>query len=430
MMKHISLKKHSFDNLGGFENKHEIFFSNPNCNIIMGTNGAGKSSILNSLYINISHIFTNIINFHHSNIDFSTSNINNGKVDTTCTSTFNFDINGKIEELEIGFRLSQNNQIQQIDSDYNKMRNEIKRIFETQDLNLPVIRYFRANRSINKNQSIVQSQNFNKVNSRNIGYTNHYAPTFLIQEITSFIIDLLNIENQEKIKNKNFDFETKFGKFVRNVFREFTISLYENEMPISVGKSKFSNGQSLFIKKNNEDLEFSQLSSGEEYLISLVLEILYRICQTNPNSENPRFSPGIIIIDEIESHLHPKWQINVTKALTNAFPKIQFIISTHSPLIVSSVKTEQINLISNFQIQPKESIPDIYSGTANQILTELMNADEKIDEFKNETSFINKLILEKKYEHAKDQLNLLKNKVDSNPDWLMKLEKRINFISI
>lgn len=96
-----------------------------------------------------------------------------------------------------------------------------------------------------------------------------------------------------------------------------------------------------------ERLSFSQLSDGFRNIIGLVADIAYRCIQLNPRLGSNVFaeSPGIVLIDELDLHLHPNWQRHIVNDLKNSFPKIQFVVTTHSPFIVQSLESsELINL--------------------------------------------------------------------------------------
>jgi predicted ATP-binding protein involved in virulence len=112
-------------------------------------------------------------------------------------------------------------------------------------------------------------------------------------------------------------------------------------------------------------LAFSQLSDGYRNAISLAADIAYRCIQLNPflGERAVLDSEGIVLIDEIDMHLHPNWQRHFISDLKKAFPKIQFVATTHSFTVVQSLKkTELINLdeIEGLENDPfKYSIEDI-----------------------------------------------------------------------
>jgi predicted ATP-binding protein involved in virulence len=102
--------------------------------------------------------------------------------------------------------------------------------------------------------------------------------------------------------------------------------------------------------KKESKLSFSQLSSGERTLIALVADLTRRLCLANPNSENPLKGNGIVLIDEIDVHLHPKWQQKVVMKLQEVFPNVQFVVTTHSPLVLNNIYSKHIRSIENGKV--------------------------------------------------------------------------------
>ena len=97
-------------------------------------------------------------------------------------------------------------------------------------------------------------------------------------------------------------------------------------------------------------LPISALSDGIRTMIALVADIAYRCVSLNPHLSDKaaQLTPGIVLIDEIDMHLHPKWQQKVVDLLRTAFPSIQLIVSTHSPHVLSTVDRESIRIIRVF----------------------------------------------------------------------------------
>lgn len=98
----------------------------------------------------------------------------------------------------------------------------------------------------------------------------------------------------------------------------------------------------------------------------MVLDIAYRMAVLNPDllSDIIRKTPGIVLIDEIDMHLHPKWQWRVVKALKQTFPKVQFVATTHSPLIIASSYNENIISLKNTTSDSGYSLQPTYSKSA------------------------------------------------------------------
>lgn len=109
----------------------------------------------------------------------------------------------------------------------------------------------------------------------------------------------------------------------------------------------------LLIEKNGETRDIRQLSDGERSFIALICDLGRRLTLANPELDNPLLGAGVVLIDEIELHLHPKWQLEVAEKLRNTFPNIQFIVTTHSPFIIQTARQgEVIKLDGDLEVDP------------------------------------------------------------------------------
>lgn len=102
----------------------------------------------------------------------------------------------------------------------------------------------------------------------------------------------------------------------------------------------------LFLNKAGVKLDVCQFSDGERGILALVLDLARRLSQANPKLEDPlRDGKAVVLIDELDLHLHPLWQRTIVAQLTQTFPNCQFIATTHSPFIIQSlIKGQLINL--------------------------------------------------------------------------------------
>jgi predicted ATP-binding protein involved in virulence len=94
-------------------------------------------------------------------------------------------------------------------------------------------------------------------------------------------------------------------------------------------------------------LQVEQLSDGVRNMIALVADIAYRMARlinSDLGREAARETPGLVLIDEVDMHLHPEWQQVVLKTLTLAFPRVQFVLTTHSPQVISPVPSSSANV--------------------------------------------------------------------------------------
>lgn len=141
--------------------------------------------------------------------------------------------------------------------------------------------------------------------------------------------------------------------------------------------------QELVIVQKNpyRQLPYHMLSDGVRSMFAMVMEIAFRCYLLNPHLGElaPILTPGVVLIDEIDLHLHPEWQMRVVNDLQNTFQKIQFIASTHAPLVVGSLSKGKIICVDNNQVY---DFSLQYGKDANYILRE-MGASEMPSDIKN-----------------------------------------------
>jgi len=130
--------------------------------------------------------------------------------------------------------------------------------------------------------------------------------------------------------------------------------------------------EGFFVKKNNVWLDARQLSQGERTLMALIGDIARRLILLNPSRDNPLKGSGVVLIDEVELHLHPEWQQKILPNLIEVFPNIQFIITTHSPQVLTTCTNKEIRVLSK-NGRAIEPVGNNYGGESNDALSELMD---------------------------------------------------------
>jgi len=106
----------------------------------------------------------------------------------------------------------------------------------------------------------------------------------------------------------------------------------------------------MVLEKDGEELNVAQLSDGEKIYLALIGDLCRKLVLANPSLEDPLQGGGIVLIDEVDLHLHPKWQGEVAHNLMDVFPNVQFIITTHSPQVVNRVPTECLRVLNNGEV--------------------------------------------------------------------------------
>ena len=125
---------------------------------------------------------------------------------------------------------------------------------------------------------------------------------------------------------------------------------------------------------------WSELSDGYHVFIALVADIARRAVMLNEidGADAPARVEGVVLIDELDLHLHPRWQREALPRLRNAFPRLQFIITTHSPQVLSSAENRQVRHLVNGRIQEQNVF--VSRRDTNAILRDLMSTDDRDDE--------------------------------------------------
>ena len=117
----------------------------------------------------------------------------------------------------------------------------------------------------------------------------------------------------------------------------------------------------LLVDKAGVTLDLSQLSDGERSFLAMICDLGRRLALANPMLDKPLHGAGVVLIDELELHLHPTWQREASEKLRKTFPNVQFIATTHSPFVIQALRPgELINLDPDeFAEYSDKSIEDI-----------------------------------------------------------------------
>lgn len=134
-----------------------------------------------------------------------------------------------------------------------------------------------------------------------------------------------------------------------------------------------------FETEDGEPKKFAmdEMSDGYKNTLSMIGDIAYRMAVLNPTLGDRVLeeTPGVVLIDEVDLHLHPQWQQTILSDLHAIFPNVQFIVSSHAPAVINSVSREQIRILDNGEIYMPAA--QTYGRDANSILREVMKVSER-----------------------------------------------------
>ena len=152
--------------------------------------------------------------------------------------------------------------------------------------------------------------------------------------------------------------------------QEVGIAAINSLLPEGVDFNSISGEGRIYFNINGTVVPTTSLSDGYRSILALGGDLVWRLLNTFPDSPNPLHEEGVVLIDELDIHLHPKWQRSIAGLLRRQFPNIQFIVATHSPLIAAGAGDDALTL--KFDIVDGNShvsiVPDIASMNVDRIL--------------------------------------------------------------
>lgn len=209
-------------------------------------------------------------------------------------------------------------------------------------------------------------------------------------------------ENECKIELGDLDYTDKSFDAVRKAM----LAMLDNCSDLRVARKP---RLEMKVEKNGISINVSQLSDGEKCTMALFGDLARRLTIANPVLENPLLGEGVVLIDEVELHMHPSWQRQVLSKLKETFPNIQFIITTHSPIVLNEVDEEyNVYFMQNENIISNLIRFDRMDGyDADYILEEFMGTKSMNHKTEELIEKIYRLIDENKWNDAEDNVKKL-----------------------
>lgn len=343
----MKIKSISIDYFRGLRNV-DIPQCDDHVNLFLGINGAGKSSVLDALSLVFSWYTARIQSAKGRGRDIPKDDIAihspNG-----CTIDLGMD-NDHHWKLYRSLKYNKTDR-----SDFSAMNQKVAELRYNLDSNsnqsLPIIVHYGVNRVIpNTYPRLPRGKNeFTQLDA----YRNALSGGQSFSDFFNWFRLSEDYENEQYKNDSNF---TDHG--LETVRRCMASILPEySDMKVKRRPLAFT------MRKGNETLKLNQLSDGEKCYISLVCDIARRLAMANPSSD-PLMGEGIVLIDEVDLHLHPQWQQCIVSRLVETFPNCQFFITSHSPIVASDVNGKVFS-IKNGEIMPQHT----YGRLSSNILT-------------------------------------------------------------
>lgn len=184
------------------------------------------------------------------------------------------------------------------------------------------------------------------------------------------------------------------------------------------------------VMKSGQILFLEQLSDGERGLLALVFDLTRRLAIANPDSDNP-IAEGValVLIDEIELHLHPRWQRDVLQRMRDIFKACQFVVTTHSPLVLGEVPARCVRFLEFVNGKVGVTVPtEAYGMDANRILQEFMGAPVRNRQVDGELKALFELIDQERFDAARSAIAELERKLGEDEPELTRASSLIRFL--
>lgn len=415
----MKLKSITLQNFKGIENL--IVELDGKSTVIFGINGVGKSTILRSidlLYANIIAKLTGNGKKRATDLDYD--DISYGKSKAIINAVFSFEDETEMEYGRSIERASgKNNNTAKLKVLTDKFANDYlvkgyddgngNWIEEIDNKNMPVFVNYGVNRIVldvpvrAPKEQFVKLDAFDKAIESTIDFRNLFK-WFRNQE---------DIENQAKVR-ENSDYVDKSLASVKRAM----LAMLDGFEDIHIDRKPLA----MKVRKDGKYLKINQLSDGEKCTIALFGDLARRMTLANPERENPLEGTGVVLIDELDLHMHTSWQRKVLGILKETFPNIQFIISTHSPQILGEVD-DTFNLLYMFKEGKKlalKSYKSFVGWDTNVILEEVMHTSSVNQEIKKMLDELYAYIEEKDFDKAEKLADILDEKSSGYVDGVAK----------
>lgn len=351
------------NNFRGYE--HREFNFKKRFSVISGENGSGKTTILEGICVALGgwlYSFDGIDSKDKRNIVPSDRRVIVGKLNSAPLPQIPVrvkcwaDINGQKIEWERAITSRDGRTTHGGLSELRKLTDKYNEKIYTgndEDIILPIVAYYSAARLWN--EPIQKQRKIKKEKVRLEGYQKSISFSNSIKDAMNVIDIIAHLAYREGDPVSLNEMNAILGAIQKSI---------KNSMPNSNVTYNTKIAEICVTDENGISTLYSKLSDGYRCMISLIVDICRRMITLNPHLGAKAIdeTSGVVLIDEIDLHLHPKWQKSVVSDLKAIFPKVQFVVTTHSPFIIQSLEKDELVLLSEEVIEPEyvgESIEDI-----------------------------------------------------------------------
>jgi predicted ATP-binding protein involved in virulence len=363
-------------------------FSDSPTTVLVGVNGAGKSSILHAIGLafgsQIDDLFYFLLDKTGRHTEITRTHLIEDKRGFTFT-----DVKNGSEDCGVRIRVCFQSKTEDWRLDFNTSRTLAEASFQGGRF-VDGLNYLLSQDSKNSIPIMVYYPVERRVSATPLGppadYTFHQLTAY--DEAISAKAEFKNFfewfRAREDLENEQIRAKPAYRDSQLDAVRNAVYRLLPGFSDLGISRSPYP---AMTVKKDGEKLDIPQLSDGEKCMLAMVGDIARRLAIANPGPGDPLQGEGVVLIDEIDLHLHPGWQRKIIPGLERTFPNLQFIVATHSPQVLSTAKDATVWLLLAVDGAVKaKKLRGPYGIDTNTILEDLMDVDERPEEVKKRIS--------------------------------------------
>lgn len=399
------------------------FSFSPGINIIFGENGAGKSATLEAVSMMLSWYVARLRSPRGAGKPFQEHQVftqsSEARVEIDVIMESERRVSARLVKVQAGYENKSESDLSQVSEWAREIREKRN---DNECVRYPLMVFYGVNRAVLDIPLRIRTRPPLEPLD---GYNKAFDGTCDFRSFFGWFREREDLENE--IRTGKYDYRDSALESVRLALSKFVPELNN----IKIRRQHLA----MLAEKDGVKLNISQLSDGEKCLFALIGDIARRLAMLNMggNKENCTISvdeilqsEGIVLVDELDLHLHPLWQRRVIEQLPKVFPHVQFIVSTHSPDMISEVNAGCIFAVSSHGVRR----PDMGRGFSSaEVLEHTMGAPLWPKEIDEQIKKVDVSIDDEDWEKAKQEIEKLKMILPEGAPILSKLNTEIDLLS-
>ena len=385
---------------------------NKKLTVLAGTNGAGKTSVLEAAVIAVGTMFTKLDGISGESIKKTDAHLKSfemGNSDSVqaiypvkisakgCVNNNDFEWTRSLNTSKGSMTVKDAKDL----INYSEFLQQCLRNGD-QELILPIVAYYGTGRLWDNHRE--KGKSVSGMNTRINGYLDCLDGTANIKLMMSWFkkMTIRKYQKHERNQGNVIELEVVY-QALKSCFS--SITGFSN---IDIMYNLDTDNLDIYYTDSDNfcmRIPLNQLSAGYKGALSLIADIAYRMAVLNPQLSTNILTEtdGIVLIDEIDLHLHPQWQKRILSDLTKIFPKVQFIVTTHAPAVINSVHSENLVLLKDSQVWTVGT--QVYGKDIKSVLSEIMGVEDRPDELVEHFKRFYTLLDNKDFDEAETVLN-------------------------